>query len=189
MARGTNTKTQILDTAQHLLLEKGFNAFSYKDISSSLGIRNAAVHYHYPSKEDLGVAVIQRTRKNLKAAAGQLEDQNVDPWRKLDWFFSIFASHLQKSEVCFGGSLGTDFHAIPGKMQAEVQGLISEILTWLERLLQDGRNQGEFSFPGDPANKAFTVLAVVQGALQIARVTTSDQFNIAVNQLKGDLRG
>lgn len=188
MTSGSDTKTQIIDIAEHLLLDKGFNAFSYKHISTRLGIKNAAIHYHFPSKEDLGVAVIQRTRRNFQAGAQELETQNLSPWQKLDWFFNIYLNNLQKREVCLGGSLGTDFNAIPGKMQVEIQTLVSELLTWLEKLLEDGRHQGDFSFSGNPAEKAVVVLASVQGALQIARVTSSKQFYATMNQLKQDLK-
>lgn len=188
MTTGSETKAQIVDIAQHLLLDKGFNGFSYKDISTRLGIKNAAIHYHYPSKEDLGVAIIQRTRKNFQAGAQELENQHLNPWQKLDWFFKLFLNNLQKGEVCLGGSLGTDFHAIPGKMQIEIQALVSGLLTWLEKLLEDGRNQGEFSFSGNPAEKAAVVGTSVQGALQVARVTTSEQFYATVEQLKRDLK-
>jgi TetR/AcrR family transcriptional repressor of nem operon len=188
MTNRSDTKTQIIDIAQHLLLDKGFNAFSYKHISTLLGIKNSAIHYHYPSKEDLGVAIIQRTRKRFQEGAQKLEIQNLNPWQKLEWFFNIYLNNLQEREVCLGGSLGTDFNAIPGKMQIEIRALVSEILTWLEKLLQDGRNQGDFSFSGNPADKAVVVLASVQGALQIARVTTSKQFHTTLNQLKQDLK-
>lgn len=184
----SDTKTQIIDVAQHLLLDKGFNGFSYKHISTRLGIKNAAIHYHFPSKEDLGVAIIQRTRKNFQAGAQALEIQNLNPWQKLDWFFSIYSNNLQKNEVCLGGSLGTDFNAIPGRMQTEIQALVSELLTWLNKLLKDGRDQGQFSFSGNPADKAAVLLASVQGALQIARVTTSQQFYATLTQLKQDLK-
>ena len=187
MTSEIDTKAQILNIAEHLLLDKGFNGFSYKHISTRLGIKNAAIHYHFPSKEDLGAAIIRHTRQGFQTRAQELETQKLNSWQKLDWFFSVYVNNLQKGEVCLGGTLGTDFNAIPGKMQIEIQALISEILTWLEKLLQDGRNQSDFSFSGNPAEKAVVVLATVQGALQIARVTTSKQFYAALNQLKQDL--
>jgi len=61
-----DTKNKIMDLAENLLLSRGYNGFSYKDISLALGIKNATVHYHYPAKKDLGVAVIRRARDQLK---------------------------------------------------------------------------------------------------------------------------
>ena len=51
---GRNTRGAILDAAEELLQRRGYNAFSYHHIAVQLGIRNAAIHYHFPAKEDLG---------------------------------------------------------------------------------------------------------------------------------------
>jgi len=56
----TDTRTQILDIAEQLARQRGFSGFSYRDISQPLGIRNAAVHYHFPTKADLGIALLER---------------------------------------------------------------------------------------------------------------------------------
>jgi len=53
MQTATDTKTAILERAMALLQSKGYDGFSYKDISGPMGVKNAAIHYHYPSKTDL----------------------------------------------------------------------------------------------------------------------------------------
>ncbi|HEY6902347.1 MAG TPA: TetR/AcrR family transcriptional regulator, partial [Puia sp.] len=53
------TREQIIELADELIRTRGFNAFSYSDISGPLAIRNSAVHYHFPTKVDLGEAVIE----------------------------------------------------------------------------------------------------------------------------------
>ena len=47
-----STKDKILDLASNMLQEHGYNGFSYGHISKQLGVRNAAVHYHFPTKAD-----------------------------------------------------------------------------------------------------------------------------------------
>ena len=66
MTSKPDTKNQILKRADKLLLERGFNGFSYKDISTPMGIKNAAIHYHFATKEDLGVALFDRYRDVLR---------------------------------------------------------------------------------------------------------------------------
>ena len=57
-----DTREEILNTAESLWQHRGYNAFSYHHIAVQLGIRNAAIHYHFPGKEDLGVELIRRYR-------------------------------------------------------------------------------------------------------------------------------
>ena len=62
-----DTKVEILDLAENLLRDRGFNGFSYANISSALKIKNAAVHYYFPGKADLGMAIIRRARERFAA--------------------------------------------------------------------------------------------------------------------------
>jgi len=57
----SDTAEQILDLAETLIQTRGYSAFSYQDIADSLGIRKASIHYHFPSKTDLGIAVVEAT--------------------------------------------------------------------------------------------------------------------------------
>lgn len=56
----SDTRENIVDKAEELIRTKGYNAFSYGDIAGVLHIRNAAIHYYFPSKADLGVSVVDR---------------------------------------------------------------------------------------------------------------------------------
>ena len=59
MPRG-DTRTQLLDVAQRLVQARSYNAFSFKDLAAEIGIRTASIHYHFRTKGDLGVALMQR---------------------------------------------------------------------------------------------------------------------------------
>ena len=67
----SETAEQILDLAETLIQTRGYSAFSYQDIADSLGIRKASIHYHFPSKSDLGVAVVDRYMSPFRRRAGR----------------------------------------------------------------------------------------------------------------------
>ena len=52
--RDPGTPERILDVAERLVQLRGFNDFSYADIARELGITTASLHYHFPSKAELG---------------------------------------------------------------------------------------------------------------------------------------
>ena len=56
----TDTKTRILDTAERLFAQKGFDVVSLRNIIASARVNLAAVHYHFGSKQALVHAVIAR---------------------------------------------------------------------------------------------------------------------------------
>ncbi len=55
-----DTKSRILDAAEQLFMEHGFEATSLRHLTSRAGVNLAAVNYHFGSKEDLFQAVLTR---------------------------------------------------------------------------------------------------------------------------------
>lgn len=188
MTKAKNTKRTILDLAESLLEAKGFNGFSYAHIASELNVKNAAIHYHFPSKEILGREVIRRYRDRFRLWINNARVKNLPPESKLDWFISIYTDmRAEKGKVCLVGSLEAEYNAIPEGLREEIEGLHKELLAWLQTTLAEGRQQGAFTFRGEPAAKAALMLSSLQGGLQMARALGIDRFQALVEQLKLDL--
>lgn len=81
-----DTKTVILDAAEHAFADLGFDAASLRHIISVAGVNLAAVHYHFGSKEGLIAAVFSR----------RLGPLNQERLRLLD---SIEATHTKDMPV------------------------------------------------------------------------------------------
>ena len=179
-----DTKKQIMDIAEDLLLDRGYNGFSYKDISGALNFRNASIHYHFPKKTDLGVAVIHRASNRFQKWTGSLDSTDLPYSKKLDEFCLIFKKFVERKQVCLGGAMETDFKTLPEEMQEETRRFISNVSQWLENLLAQGKKKGEFNFPGTAKDPALLIMASLQGVIQIVRVTSPASFDAAVKQIK-----
>ena len=59
-ATSADTKTRILDAAEQLFTEHGFEATSLRQLTTAAGVNLAAVNYHFGSKEELFQAVLTR---------------------------------------------------------------------------------------------------------------------------------
>ena len=188
MVRNSNTKRSIMDLAESFLQEKGFNGFSYANIAKELDVKNAAIHYHFPSKEALVSEVIQRYRDRFKLWINNSRIQDLSPQEKLDWFFNIYTNtRADNGKVCLAGSLETEFNSLPDSVRQQTQALTRELLVWLQATLQEGRESGVFHFSGKPADKAALILSSLQGGLQMARALGTHKFRAVVEQHKQDL--
>jgi len=58
--RSAATKERILDAAESLFMEHGFEATTLRQITAAAGVNLAAAHYHFGSKEELFEAVLKR---------------------------------------------------------------------------------------------------------------------------------
>lgn len=188
MVKIENSKKTILNLAESLLQDKGFNGFSYANISAELGVKNAAIHYHFPSKEDLGIAVIHRYRERFKLWINNSRVKDLSSLDKLNWFFKIYDDfRVDNGKVCLVGSLEAEFNSIPEGLRKEVEALHREMLVWLEATLKEGKEAGVFQFNGTPASKAALIYSSVQGALQMARALGTKKFKDVIEQHKQDL--
>ncbi len=85
------TREHILKTADDLIRDKGYNAFSFVDIANTVGIKKASIYHHFPHKSDLGVAVVSYHIENLNKLMAEYKSQS--PIEKLEAFFQIH-SHI-----------------------------------------------------------------------------------------------
>lgn len=188
MVRNSNTKRSIMDLAESFLQEKGFNGFSYAHIAKELNVKNAAIHYHFPSKEALVSEVIKRYRDRFKLWINNARIKDLSPQEKLDWFFNIYTNtRADNGKVCLAGSLETEFNSLPDSVREQTQALTHELLAWLQATLQEGRETGVFHFSGESADKATLILSSLQGGLQMARALGTGKFRAVVEQHKQDL--
>jgi TetR/AcrR family transcriptional repressor of nem operon len=188
MVKIANSKRTILNMAEDLLQVKGFNGFSYATIASELGVKNAAIHYHFPTKEELGRAVIKRYRDRFQLWINNPRVKDLSPENKMEWFFGIYTDgRVDEGKVCLVGSMEVEFNTIPEGLQAEVEALHRELLAWLQAALEEGRQTGVFHFNGESASKAALILSSLQGGLQMARALGTQKFSSVVEQLKLDL--
>lgn len=180
-----STRREILDLAENLLLDRGFNGFSYAHISSALKIKNAAIHYYFPTKADLGVAIIQRARERFVKWSRDERMLAKSPAEKLEAYFRAYLRFLEAGQqVCLGGALETDYKTLPAEMQVETQKFTSEIMNWMERVLDEGRQKGALSFPGETRDQAVLILSSLQGALQMTRAVGSTSLHLAMVQIR-----
>jgi TetR/AcrR family transcriptional repressor of nem operon len=184
----TDTREHILDVAQALAQQRGFNAFSYRDIAATVGIRGPSIHYYFPSKDDLGVALIERYRQQFSRQRATI-DRQASARKRLEKYAQLFrATANDAGKMCLCGMLAAEFAALPKAMQVGVRGFFDENEGWLADILELGRSRGEFRFEESSAARAESVLSTLEGAMLSARVARdAGKFDHIVDGLLGSL--
>ncbi len=165
----TDTAAQVLDVAEHLVQVRGFNAFSYADIAGELGLTNAAIHYHFPSKSDLGEALIARYASRFIAALVEIDDSSEDPLHKLTAYTDLYVGVLRSQRMCLCGMLAAEYETLSTGMQSAVADFFERNEQWLAEVLNRGRDHGLLGFPGAPLDEARAIVSGLEGAMLIAR--------------------
>jgi TetR/AcrR family transcriptional repressor of nem operon len=169
----SETAEQILDLAETLIQTRGYSAFSYQDIADSLGIRKASIHYHFPSKTDLGIAVVDRYVERFGAGLVAIsEDQSQPSMAMLDFYVEPYVAYAKTPDrVCLSGALAGEILALPPELRSRVDGFFRTHQTWLTGILKRGVARGEFKLPAPASKVARLLFGALQGALLVKRTT------------------
>ena len=167
------TADRILDAGQELIQTGGFSAMSFQDIASEVGIRKPSIIHHFPTKAELGVAIIRRYRDTFAAQLQQIsEDPAKSSWDALEFYFSPYlflASTLDK--VCLCGALAGEIPVLPEVMRVEVKQFIEAHQRWLEEILREGVERGELVLIDSPKSLSRVIFNSLQGSLLVRRST------------------
>jgi TetR/AcrR family transcriptional repressor of nem operon len=167
--RGAKTADLILDAAERLVQTRGFNGFSYADVSEAVGIRKASLHHHFATKADLGAALVARYRRGFEEALRSIEEGSDDARVRLERYVELYGSVLRRRRMCLCGMLAADVATLPAAMRAGVASFFGETEGWLARVLEDGRRSGSIRFEGTAASMAAFFVSSLEGAMLLAR--------------------
>lgn len=186
----SSTAEHILDVMQRLIQTRGYSAISYKDIADELNIRKASIHYHFATKEALGVAVIERYGQQIEVAIESMRDE-TDVWVLLEGYLTPFRDFGDSNDrICLCGALSGELLALPDAMRSLVAEFFDQHQKWLTQLLSKGRKAGQFSFTGPPRRLARLTFSALQGALLVKRTTgDAGQISDVIAELKARLKG
>jgi TetR/AcrR family transcriptional repressor of nem operon len=164
-----STAAQILDAAERLVQERGFNGFSYADVSRELGVTKAALHYHFGSKAELGDALIDRYAERFFEALAKVDVEKTDAGDKLRAYAQLYTDVFRDDRMCLCGMLAADYATLPDPMRERVVRFFDDNEVWLARVLEAGRKAGTIRFAGPARSVARTLIGGLEGAMLVAR--------------------
>ena len=166
-----NTASKILDTAQSMVRNRGYSAFSYADIAEQVGIRKASIHYHFPSKDDLVKELVKRYRDTLSRKCQAIAKQGITPEEQLGAFVNLYRDSLQDNQICLCAMLTADFSVLNSETRDELKAFFAIAESWLSELLKRGSEAKAWQCTQSYESEAKSIIAMLQGAQLMARAT------------------
>jgi TetR/AcrR family transcriptional repressor of nem operon len=164
-----NTRQSILDAAETLILTRGYNGFSYKDIADIVGIRKASIHHHFPAKEDLAAAFVDGYFHRFEQWREQVGRLTVA--QKLDAFLEMFKRVSNNAErICPMGMLAAEYPTLPKSVQDSLRRLLGAMDQWLGQVMAQGQTEGYLRPEPQAPVMAKVLINAMSGSMKIARV-------------------
>ncbi len=180
-----------MQLATGLIERRGYSGFSYKDLADELGIAKASIHHHFPSKEDLGMALLEGTKQFL---SDKLEAVQKCPgstaWQRIEHFFQEGCERAcGENRVCLLGALISDYENLPEAVQEKLSAVCEHERKIIAELLSGGRESGEIAFVGSAEQQADFVVDTIKGAMMYSRVRPGGALSETLTVLRRALSG
>ncbi len=185
-----DTRTAILDAAERLVQQRGYNGFSYADVAAELDLTKAGLHYHFAGKSELGVALMSRYAHRFGEALAEIDAGDRPAPEKLDAYAGLYANVLSDERMCLCGMLAAEYGTLPVPMQTVVLRFFDDNERWLEGVLEAGRRSGTISITGSARDAARLIVSALEGAMLVARPYADvERFRTASRGLLAGLAG
>lgn len=187
------TAVKILECAEHMARTRGFNGFSYKDISAEVGIKTASIHYYFSTKNGLACALLDRCRGLFAAELDRIDGEVSGSIEKLEAYAGLFERRLARgrNEICIFGMFAAEAEQLPAAAKAKVAEFFADNVEWLRGVLAEGRTRGELRFAATPERLANQLLATFEGGMLLVRSSPDapERFRAVSDSVITMLRG
>ncbi|WP_160154159.1 TetR/AcrR family transcriptional regulator [Microbulbifer sp. ALW1] len=166
-----DTREQLLDSAQLLIQQASYDGFSFRDLAEQVGIRKPSIYHHFPSKEALAVAMLERAREGI--ARWSQSKAGLAPVKRLEAYcFDFYLGWLGAgTRLCPAGAFSSSWGSLPDSLQRAVKAVFHAQHQFLESAFEAGIADGSIdSQHGSASDLAEWLIAAVQGALVTARI-------------------
>ncbi|REL26346.1 TetR/AcrR family transcriptional regulator [Thalassotalea euphylliae] len=183
-----STKNKILDAAEELFANKGFNGTSLREITSQAEVNLAAVNYHFGSKKELIKAVISRYMDEVSPKLElALLDVSAQPSPSLHQVFSAFVQPLLSLNEYRENGTST-FLQLLGRGYTDSQGFLRWFLTTQYPNVIDYFVQAvQKSYPDLTAEQMFWRLHFTMGTIVFTMSSSDALLDIAKNDFSKNL--
>lgn len=153
-------KDHILDVAERVFSDLGYDGASTRTISGEAGVNMAMLNYYFGSKEGLFLSVFDRKINSFKEILQGLgNDENLSTWQKVEKYIDLYAERVVNNN-CFQKMLYQELSKIKrGELTDKLTNIMMTNVIELKKILAEGVANGEFKKDID----AEMVIATVYG--------------------------
>lgn len=160
------TRESILAAARLTAQAHGYNGLSFRELAKQVGIKSASIHYHFPTKGDLGAALARLYTEQARADLEAVLAESEDPATRLCRYAALFRKALEQgNRMCLCGFMAAEHDDLPEAVQAEVAAFADLNIAWLAQVLRSLPSPGGLTH----RNWARAIHAAIGGAQLAAR--------------------
>lgn len=167
-----STRAQVVEAADRLFYERGYEHTSFSHIADAVGISRGNFYYHFKTKDEILDAVIAHRVSRTMAMLEKWEMEAANPVDRIRSFIGILM--LNRAKIarygCPVGTLCGELSKLDHAAQDDANALFTLFRAWLRRQFEQlGRNE-------DADELAMHLLVLSQGVATVASAFHDEEF-------------
>jgi len=174
--RGDLTRDRIITAAAALFSTKGFNNTRLSEILSAADITKGGFYFHFSSKEELGLAVIDTIVRTWVEKVLAEAVREKDPLRRIHRMFELqdkLAAEADFSGYLLIAVLTAEMTDNDTVFMDRLRLMFEEWHSSVKRMIDRGKEKGAFSQDIDSDGLAMLLVSAVEGVSLLAQLDRS----------------
>jgi len=144
MTEFNDKQIEILQVAEQLFAEEGFDGTSVRDIAKKASVNVAMISYYFGSKEKMLEALVIYRISDMRLQIENLYNENLPPAQKIDKMIELYISRINKNR-CVYQIIHFEFATKKRELNFESFTEVKKYnLKSLEKIIREGQDQGVF---------------------------------------------
>ena len=144
MTEFNDKQLEILQVAEQLFAEEGFDGTSVRDIAKKANVNIAMISYYFGSKEKMLEALVLNRISDMRLQLVSLYNENISPTEKIDKLIELYISRINKNR-CIYQILHYEFSTKKRELDFQKFTEVKKYnLQALEDIIKEGQDAGEF---------------------------------------------
>lgn len=176
MSNSKTTRDRVLNETTRLVEKHGFGPTSVNDVLHAAGIKKGTLYYHFPGKEELGLAVLEGARDDFLTFLDSALAAPT-PMEALERFFkAALRKHRKTGFVggCLWGNTALEMSDSSPAYTAIVGKVFDEWICRIERVIRSGQEARQIRTDQSATELARLVVAGIEGGIMMSRLTKQD---------------
>lgn len=171
-ARKQDNRQRIIEAANMLFYQRGYNQTSFSEIADAAGIPRGNFYYYFKSKDDILAAVIDDRMEGIRFMLAGWDQEFPGPKERLLRFVNMLLN-VKEDAIRYGcpiGSLTTELSKTQQAMHSKAKEMFDIFVSWLTiQFTSLGKQPG-------PRCMALHLLARMQGISLVANAYMDQEF-------------
>ncbi len=153
----------ILQAAEEVLMEKGYYETSIDEIAARVGIAKGTVYLHFPSKEDLAIAIFENDMQQLLQIIDTTMDSTLTAREKIEAIFDLMHGGImsKRMQLLYSLSNSGGLRHLLIEKKGCLREIWDQISARLNSLFDEGKAAGDF----EPALPTMVMLSAFYSLL------------------------